>query len=285
MWRGSPRQDPARRLGQTVTNRRGVVLVGFGAIGSAVARILDQRGHGGLIKAIALRDATRARTGLPQGVPVITDPGALAEIDAGMVVEVAGRDSVAPWGRAALSRGLTFAVSSTSALSDSALLAELVALAQAHATQLIIPPGALGGIDALAAASRMGLAEVHHTIIKPCAAWAGTEAERLCDLPNLTAATVFFHGPAADAATRFPQNANVALVVALAGLGPDKSQVSLVADPDARGNIHEISASGDFGQMSLRFENKALAENPKSSAMTALSVVRLIENFHGSLVL
>lgn len=267
-----------------MNNPRGVVLVGFGAIGGAVMRILTERGNASLIKAIALRDPARARTGLPDGVPVITDPRALAGIDAGMVIEVAGRDSVAPWGRAALSQGLRFAVSSTSALTETALLNELIALAKAHSTQLIIPPGALGGMDALAAASRMGLAEVTHTIIKPCAAWAGTEAECLCDLPNLTTATRFFQGPATVAAARFPQNANVALVVALAGLGPDRSQVSLVADPGASGNIHEITATGDFGHMALQFENKALVENPKSSAMTALSLVRLIENFHGALV-
>lgn len=266
-------------------NQRGVVLVGFGAIGSAVARILTERGNADLIKAVALRDPGRLRPGLPEGATVIYDPIALAEIEAGMVVEVAGRDSVAPWGRAALSLGLCFAVSSTSAFSDISLLNELRAQATARSTQLIIPPGALGGIDALAAASRMGLAAVAHTITKPCAAWKGTEAERLCDLANLTTATTFFQGSAAEAAIRFPQNANVALVVALAGVGPESSQVALIADPGAPGNIHEITASGEFGQMTLRFQNKALAENPKSSAMTALGLVRLIENFHSSLVL
>ena len=176
-------------------------------------------------------------------------------------------------------------MSSTSAFSDSALFEDLQRLAAAHATRLIIPPGALGGIDALAAASRMGLSEVTHRIIKPCTAWVGTEAERLCDLADLTTATTFYQGSAAQAASRFPQNANVALVVAFAGVGPERSRVSLIADPAAMGNIHEITAAGEFGQFTLRFENKALAENPKSSAMTALSLVRLIENFHGSLVL
>lgn len=257
---------------------RGVVLVGFGAIGQAVARILTERGHGDLIKAVGLRETSRPRAGLFADVPVITDPSALRGIDADLVIEVAGRDSVAPWGRAALSLGKDFAVSSTSAFADPALFNELKLLAQQHGAQLIIPPGALGGIDALSAASRMGLTVVEHRIIKPSLAWAGTEAESLCDLQSLTAPIVFFQGTAAEAAARFPQNANVAMVVALAGLGPEQSQVSLIADPTAGGNIHEIAAEGDFGRMTLRFENKALPDNPKSSAMTALGIVRLIEN-------
>ena len=261
---------------------RGVVLVGFGAIGQVVARILAERGHGGLIKAVALRETSRPKAGFLTGVQVITDPKTLCGIDADLVIEVAGRDSVAAWGRAALALGKDFAVSSTSAFADPVLFNELKLLAQQRDAQLIIPPGALGGIDALSAASRMGLTAVEHRITKPSLAWADTEAESLCDLRNLSSPTVFFQGAAAEAAARFPQNANVAMIVALAGLGPEKSQVSLIADPIAGGNIHEIAAEGDFGRMNLRFENKALPENPKSSAMTALGIVRLIENHDSS---
>ena len=67
-------------------------------------------------------------------------------------------------------------------------------------------------------------------------------------------------------------------MVALAGLGADRSIVTLTADPDSPGNRHLIVASGAFGAMTLKFDNAPLPENPKSSAMTALSLVRLIEN-------
>lgn len=262
-----------------------VVLVGFGAIGSAVARLLTERGGAGRLAAIALRDATRPRTGLPAGVPVIADPAALSGIDASLVVEMAGRDSVAAWGRAALASGMRFAVSSTSAFADAALLDELSSLARSHGGQLIIPPGALGGIDALSAAARMGLETVEHRIVKPPHAWIGTEAETLCDLANLRAPRAFFQGSARAAAARFPQNANVALITALAGLGPDRTRLTLVADPGSAANRHEIVAAGAFGRMTLHFENAPLPENPKSSAMTALSLVRLIENTNAALVI
>lgn len=272
-------------MGKALSKCKGVVLVGFGAIGGAVARLLAERGSAGRIAAIGLRKTSAPPADLPAKVPVLTDPSQLAGIAAGLVVEVAGRSAVAPWGRAALGAGMDFAVSSTSAFTDAALLDELTQAARSHGAQLIIPPGALGGIDALSAAARMGLDLVEHRIAKPPGAWVGTEAETLCDLASLRAPQAFFHGTAREAAKRFPQNANVALVVALAGLGPDRTRVTLIADPNGAGNRHEIIAAGAFGRMALQFDNAPLAENPKSSAMTALSLVRLIENTSAALAI
>ena len=276
----------------SATSRRAtrVVLVGWGAIGTALARLLaqDAQGNGAArIVAIGVRDvaATLRRDDLPQGARVIGDPAGLAGLDADLVVEAAGRDSVGPWGRAALDAGMDFALSSTSALADGALLADLRARAARSGGQLIVHPGALGGIDALAAARHMGLAEVEHRIVKPARAWAGTEAERLCPLDALTAPAAFFSGTASEAASRFPQNANVALTTALAGIGPERTRVTLVADPGATLNRHEITASGDFGQLEVRIANNPLPGNPKTSAMTALSLVRLIENRAAALVI
>ena len=146
-------------------------------------------------------------------------------------------------------------------------------------------PGALGGIDALAAAARLRLDDVEHRIAKPPHAGIWTEAETLCNLARLSAPLAFFQGSARQAAMRFAQTANVAMVVAFAGLGPNKTRVTLVADPASAGNRHEITATGGFGRMVLHLENAPLADNPKSSAMTAFSLVRLIENGSSALVI
>ena len=109
----------------------------------------DAQGNGAArIVAIGVRDvaATLRRDDLPQGARVIGDPAGLAGLDADLVVEAAGRDSVGPWGRAALDAGMDFALSSTSALADGALLADLRARAARSGGQLIVHPGALGGI-------------------------------------------------------------------------------------------------------------------------------------------
>lgn len=45
-----------------------------------------------------------------------------------------------------------------------------------------------------------------------------------------------------------------------------------------------LRTGGAFGKLELRLENEALKSNPKSSEMTALSLVRLIENSVAPLV-
>lgn len=257
-----------------------LVLVGWGAIGAEVARLLTTRRAPVDLVGIGLRNADR---NLP--CPAITDPADLAALRPDLVVEAAGRAAVLPWGQAALAAGADFAPASTSAFAEDGALERLVALARANRRQLLIPPGALGGMDALSAAARLPLHSVTHEVTKPALAWNGTEAETLCNLAGLTAPHVFFEGPAREAARRFPQNANVALTTALAGMGPDATTLRLIADPTATVNRHRVIASGDFGRMEITLDNAPLASNPKSSALTALSLVRLIENRANALVI
>jgi aspartate dehydrogenase len=47
--------------------------------------------------------------------------------------------------------------------------------------------------------------------------------------------------------------------------------------PAVRINGHRIMARGAFGRLEIVLENNPLATNPKSSELTALSLVRLIE--------
>jgi len=257
-----------------------LVLVGWGAIGAEVARLLQARKASVDLVAVAVRDAGHS---LPY--PLITDPSQLAALSPDLVVEAAGRAAVMPWGEAALAAGADYAPASTSAFAEDGNLDRLLALARQHGRQIVIPPGAVGGMDALSAAARLPLATVTHEVTKPALAWQGTEAETVCDLANLADLHCFFEGSAREAARRYPQNANVALITALAGLGPDATTLRLIADPAASGNRHRIIASGDFGRMEITLDNLPLAHNPKSSALTALSLVRLIENRASPLVI
>ena len=286
-------QDTAGRLGEALipasvdvmSKAEEICLVGWGAIGQRVASLLAERGSPARIVAVAVREAGREREGLPDGALLIRDPAELEATGARLVVEAAGRSSVLAWGLAALAAGMDFAVSSTSAFVDETILSSLVAQAETSGRQILVPPGALGGIDALAAAARLGLERVEHRITKPAAAWLGTHAETLCDLAQLSQPLAFFEGSAREAAGRFPQNANVAVITSMAGIGLDRTHVTLVADPCAHLNMHEIRAQGDFGTLEIRLQNQPLATNPKSSEMTALNIVRLIENRTARLVL
>jgi aspartate dehydrogenase len=115
-------------------------------------------------------------------------------------------------------------------------------------------------------------------MVKPPQAWLDTPAETLCDLHALTEATAFFSSNAIEAASQFPKNANVAMTTALAGVGPEATKITLVADPAATTNRHKVTAFGGFGQLDVSIANNPLPANPKTSAMAALSLVRAIEN-------
>lgn len=262
-----------------------LVLVGWGAIGSEVARILSSRQAPVDLVGVALRNTARAQGSAAPPCPILTDPTDLAALRPDLVVEAAGRAAVMPWGEAALRAGADFAPASISAFAEDGLLTQLLDLARDAGRQVLIPAGALGGMDALSAASRLPLTSVTHEVTKPALAWQGTEAERLCNLAALTAPLAFFEGSARDAARRFPQNANVALITALAGLGPDATILRLIADPNATANRHRVLATGEFGRMDITLDNAPMASNPKSSALTALSLVRLIENRANPLVI
>jgi aspartate dehydrogenase len=256
-----------------------IALVGWGAINRRVVQLLRARSADDFTAvAVGVRTTASARADLPPGAALLTRPQDLAGLDLDIVIEAAGRAAVEPWGECALRHARAYAVSSTSAFCDNELLDRLLAIARACGSQIIVPPGALGGIDALAAAAALPLHEVVHTIIKPPAAWRGTAAEEIVGLDGLRSATAFFSGTAREAADRFPQNANVAVISAFAGLGLERTRVVLVADPEANGNGHRLTARGDFGCLDVAIENRPLATNPKSSEMTALNLVRLIEN-------
>lgn len=261
-----------------------IALIGWGAINRRVAELLSQRSSDCVsIVAIGKRDAAEVAVA-PASARILTTPEALAGFDLDLVVEAASRDAVALWSDSALRNARALVVTSTSAFCDTSLLDRLVRLADEHGSQLIIPPGALAGIDALSAASALPLDTVVHRIVKPPAAWRGTAAESLIALEGLTRAVTFYAGTAREAATLFPKNANVTVIAALAGVGLDRTRVELAADPDVRDNVHMLSVAGAFGKLELRIENRPLASNPKSSEMAALSLVRIVENRAKTLV-
>lgn len=253
-----------------------VAFIGWGAIARSAYGWLKAPGIE--VVAVAVRDATVTRSDLPPSARLIVDPEELRTLELDVVAEAAGRESVAPWGTAALEAGADLIVSSVSAFADANLLERMRSSAAENEAHILIQPGALAGVEALAAATVMGVDAVEHRIVKPPRAWTGTPAETLCDLDNLVEPTVFFTASASETASQFPKNANVAMTSALAGIGPDATTISLVADPSATTNRHELSAHGAFGQLDVTLANSPLPQNPKSSAMAALSLVRALEN-------
>lgn len=262
-----------------------VVFIGWGAINGRVGELLADRGAPVVVAGVATVDTPQARGAIPDGVPFVATPRDLAALRPDLVVEAAGKAAIEAWAEAALDACPRFVSASTSAYCDDAFTARLLALAERKGGQILLPPGAIGAVDAIRAAAILPLDEVVHVIAKPPGAWRGTMAETLLDLDTVDTPIVFFRGPAREAATAYPQNANATATTALAGIGLDRTRVELVADPSLDRNLHRISAAGAFGEMTIELRNRPLAGNPKSSELTALSLVRLIENEFRPLVL
>jgi len=209
---------------------------------------------------------------------VHTDLASLLETGADMVCECAGHAAVKEHGAAVLAAGCDLVVASTGALADDALLATLKAAALEGDSQLLLPAGAVGGIDALAAARLHGTPRVTYIGRKPPGAWRGTKADTLLDLSALTAPATFYEGSARAAAQDFPQNANVAATIALAGVGFDATRVKLIADPTIARNLHELEVESDALRFTIRLEGVPSPANPKTSLTAGLSMARAVLN-------
>jgi aspartate dehydrogenase len=261
---------------------RHILLIGMGAVGRHVARALQNEANRVRLSILVrsqYASAVKARVDevVPGEVQVVDRYEKLTDMPE-LAVECAGHAAVAEFGEACLTSGADFLVTSVGALTDTLLLQRLERASRTHMGKLMIPAGAIAGVDALAAARYGGLERVRYTSRKPPEAWRGTPAERLCDLGALRGPTEFYTGAAGEAARLFPQNANVAATIALAGLGFDRTEVSLNADPGAPGNVHVIEARGAFGELRVEVQGRPLAENPKTSTLAALSVLRAIHN-------
>jgi len=273
-----------RRLG--MIGAGGMAETVLGAVAEGLTAPLDYFGvlvrSGSEPRASALLE--RIGPKLARTRSVHTDIARLLADKPDAMVECAGHAAVRQYGEMILGGGCDFVVISIGALADDALRAALLSAAQRHGVRLVLPAGAVGGLDALGAARLSGLQTVTYTGRKPPAAWRGTPAERLLDLGALSAPAIFFEGTARQAATDYPQNANVAAAVAIAGLGFDATKVRLIADPKAARNVHEISVRAGCGDFDLQLEGRPSPLNPKTSLMAGFSVAREILNRSGALV-
>jgi aspartate dehydrogenase len=263
-----------------------VGLIGYGGIAQDVVTALREAGGGVKIAGALCRPgrAAKARAALGD-IAIVESLADLLALRPAVVAEVAGQQAVAEHGPEVLRRGFDLLVISVGALADAALLSRLKAAVTEGKRRILLPAGAVGGIDAIAAMRTGGLDTVRYRSRKPPAAWRGSPAEKVADLDNLTRRTVLYRGSAGEAALLYPQNANVAAAVALAGLGFDKTEVELVVDPAAPGNVHEIEAEGAAGRFAIQLQGKPSKTNPKTSALAALSVARALLNLDATIVI
>jgi aspartate dehydrogenase len=262
-----------------------VAIGGFGAIGKVVAENLDRGIEGLTLAAVSARDTARAAAamaGFVRPVPVLPLPRLGEEAD--IVVECAPGALLRAIAEPALAHGRTVMVLSCGALIDNF---DLVNLARRHGGRILVPSGALLGLDAVVAAAEGSISRVHMVTRKPPRGLAGApylEANAI-SVSGLSEPKRVFTGSAREAARGFPANVNVAAALALAGIGPDRTTIEIWADPMVTRNIHRIEVEADAARFTMQIENVPSAENPRTGRLTALSVVAALKKLSAPLAI
>lgn len=248
-------------------------LAGLGGVGIGVARRLEAGIEGLVLAAVAVRDVDKAKRHVPRigaGVAAVT-PGALAET-CDIVVEGLPPAMFREVAEPTLARGRIFMP-----LSVGQLLThwDLVERARASGARILVPTGALIGLDAVRAAAEGEIRSVTMITRKPPAGLEGAPylVANGITLAGLTAARKVFEGSAREGAKGFPANVNVAAALSLAGIGADRTLIEVWAVPGLARNRHVIEVEAEAARFSMTIEGVPSEENPRTGKMTPLSVV------------
>ena len=263
-------------------------MIGLGGIGRSVLQILQDNTHTPYQRLSVLVRAGRgdtAREILQPFAPMVDTITVHESLDDFMVhppnivAECAGQQAVGDYLPTVLAGGSDVIIASVGALGDENLYKTLKQIAEKNNRRMIIPAGAIGGIDTLGAAKLSGIQQVIYTGRKPPTAWRGTPAEQTVDLESITQPTVIFKGNARDVSAQYPKNANVCATLALAGIGFENTQVTLMADPTATTNTHHYQVLSKAVNYEMDLTAIPSPQNPKTSASTAYSIAREIINY------
>jgi aspartate dehydrogenase len=261
-------QDIARRPKAALR----VAVAGLGAIGLKLAEALDRGIPGCVLAAVSANDLTKAAARLShlgRAVPVVS----LSELEplADIVVECAPAKLLPAIAEPFLRAGKTVIVLSAGAILSNE---HLVSLARQHGGQIVVPTGALLGLDAVTAAAEGKIRSVRMVTRKPVRGLAGAPylKENNIRIEDITEPTRIFTGTPREAAVGFPANLNVAVALSLAGIGADKTTLEIWADPSLERNVHRIEVDSDSATFSMSIENIP-SDNPRTGRITALSVI------------
>jgi aspartate dehydrogenase len=250
-----------------------IAIAGLGAIGLPVARRLDSGISGLKLVAVSARDQAAAGGRVagfknPPAVVSLAELPALADV----VVECCPASQFAALAEATIDAGKIFMPLSVGALLDRM---DLVERAAAKGARILVPTGALAGLDAVRAAAVGTIHTARIVTRKPPGGLKGAPYLALhnLDMDAITTPTCIFKGSARDGARGFPANVNVAAALSLAGIGPDRTELEIWADPTVTRNTHRIEIDSDATRLTFTIEGIPSEENPRTGKLTPLSVI------------
>jgi aspartate dehydrogenase len=243
-------------------------IVGMGVIGRRVADAVARGIAGTTLVGVSVREPATAA-----GYPVLPLDELIERAD--LIVEAATQAALREFGPAVLSAGKHLMVLSVGALVG--VLDGWAALAEKHSCRILVPSGAIAGLDGVKGAREGAITAVTMETRKPPRGLAGApyiEQHRI-DLDRITTETLIFEGPATEAVRGFPANVNVVAALSLAGIGPERTRIKIFAVPDQARNQHRITVEGEFGTLRIEVENVP-SENPRTGRLSYLSAIAML---------
>ncbi|MCD6319583.1 MAG: aspartate dehydrogenase [Candidatus Desulfofervidaceae bacterium] len=258
-------------------------LIGCGAIGTTIAKAVEK----GLLNNFTITaifdlclERAKELNKILSSPPFIASTfNSFLQQPLDLVIEAASPKAVEEYAEEVLLNHNDLMIMSVGALLKNGLLKRLEEVAHKQGCRIYIPSGAIAGIDAIKAATLGGIEEVIITTRKRPESLKGAPylEKKGIDLKTISSAILIYEGPAEEAVMFFPANVNVAAVLSLAGIGPKKTKVRVIADPHIDTNQHEIKVKGDFGEMVCLTANFPCPDNPKTSYLAALSAIKTLE--------
>jgi len=247
-------------------------LAGLGAVGLDVAKRLIAGVPGLTLSAVAVRDIEKARRALPQvGDSISVRKATTLADDCDVVVECLPPALFREVAISAIDKGRIFMPLSVAQLLENG---DLIERARQNGARILVPTGALIGLDAVRAAAEGTIHSVRMVTRKPPAGLEGAPylREHGISVSNLQGPLKVFDGNAREGARGFPTNVNVAAALSLAGVGPDRTQLEIWADPAVTRNTHTISVDADTARFTMTIENIP-SENPRTGKSVAPSTI------------
>src|SRR5216684_4301497 len=245
-----------------------VGIVGMGVIGTHIARAIDEGIPGVALAGVTVRSQAKAA-----GFKTLPLESLIRQSD--LVVEAATQAALRDFAPAVLGAGKHLMVLSVGGLVG--VLDEWTRLAEKHGCRILVPSGAIAGLDGMKGAREGGITAVTMETRKPPRGLAGAPwiVEHKIDLDAITEETLVFEGPATEAVKAFPANVNVVAAVSLASIGPEKTHIKIFAVPGQKRNQHRITVEGGFGRLVIEIENEP-SENPRTGRLSYLSAIAML---------
>jgi aspartate dehydrogenase len=263
--------------------KKTVAIIGCGAIGSALAaHIRDNMGQ--YVSRMVLCDIDETRSGelarASTGAETVKDMYSAMD-KADVVIEASSGSVVPGLLKAAIEKSKDIMIMSVGGLAGNE---ELLEDAAGEGIKVMLPTGAIAGIDAIKAARIAGIDSITLTTRKSPASLKGAPYldEKGIDIGSVSEETVIFEGNALEAIKAFPKNVNVSVILSIAGIGLENTRVRIITSPEYTRNAHEISVESGAGRLYFRTENVPFPSNPGTSYLAALSAMATLEGYFTS---